>query len=474
MSCKDDTLCSYSPVDGSLCGEYKVSTSEDVNEAVDRAKQAQKGWYYLGIEDRIKVCWEFEQQLHKNSEKLAKAISKEMGKPLWEAKTEVKAAIAKVNHSVNALERTTKKVSDKGEYVSVTDYKPLGTVAVLGPFNFPLHLPNGHIIPALLMGNSVVFKPSDHTPVVGSMMLELWKLAGLPDDVITIVYGKADTGKALCDSGVDGVFFTGSNKVGSSINENLALRGHTGKMLALEMGGNNPLIVWDVELDNFNKAIANVMESAFITSGQRCVCARRLIISNDKKYDYFLDKLVKQTSELTIGHPLDDKHLGTMVSLEAAMKASVSYSALVNRGAEPMLDLSVSEYVNTMVSPGIVNVTDIKRYDEEIFGPLLQVVRVNNLDEAIKEANNTEYGLSAGVLSDCESTWDCCYENLKAGIINWNKPMTGALSENPFGGLGKSGNNRPSAFFASDYCCHPVASLQSKKITMPAFFGYIE
>jgi succinylglutamic semialdehyde dehydrogenase len=400
---------------------------------------------------------------------LAEIIATETGKVLWEAKTEAGAVAGKVDVSIDALKTRRDTTSfEMGELKAVTRFKPHGVVGVLGPFNFPAHLPNGHIVPAMLAGNTIVFKPSEQAPAVGAWMMEKWIEAGLPDGVLNLVQGGRDVGEAICKSSeLDGLFFTGSSRAGAALNQ--ALAADPGKILALEMGGNNPLIV--TETADLKAAAYQTILSAFITAGQRCTCARRLILIENDESKQFVETLVEMSKKLTFGFSDDDPQpfIGTVIS--SAMGKHIletQKQLIITRGAVPLLEMESHRGCDALISPGIVDVTEVsEREDEELFGPLLSIIRVADFDAAIAEANNTAYGLSAGILTDNEDLYRKFIHRIRAGIVNWNRQTTGASGKLPFGGCGRSGNNRPSAYFAADYCSFPVASLESDKLSMP-------
>jgi succinylglutamic semialdehyde dehydrogenase len=426
---------------------------------------------WADIAERIRVLEAFAQQLRSNREALATTISEETGKPRWESATEVDAMINKVALSVRAhAERRATMTSQSAGVTSATRYKPHGVIAVLGPFNFPGHLPNGHIVPALLAGNAVVFKPSEFTPRTGAQIVDLWHAAGLPRGVLSLVQGGRDVGEALVkDSGIDGVFFTGSFAAGRAINR--ALADHPGKIVALEMGGNNPLVVGRVE--DVRAAAYAVVQSAYLTAGQRCSCARRLIVVEDAAPTLFVEAVVAMIQRVRAGLHTDEPEpfMGPVINAAAAEKLLATQQQLIARGAEPLALMEPLRGIPNLLSPGLLDVTDVHQpepEDEEHFGPLLQLIRVPHMQAAIRRANQTSYGLAAGLLSDERTAWEEFYREVRAGVINWNRPLTGASSALPFGGIGDSGNHRPSAYFAADYCSYPVASLESERLTMPA------
>ena len=350
---------------------------------------------------------------------------------------------------------------------SATRYKPHGVIAVFGPFNFPAHLPNGHIVPALLAGNTVVFKPSEAAPLVGQVMVECWQAAKLPPGVINLIQGGRETGELLASHpGIDGIFFTGSFAAGSAINQTLAA--DPGKILALEMGGNNPLVVHKVS--NLDAAAYTIVQSAYVTAGQRCTCARRLIVPDGPHVNPLLDRLGHMTRSIRVGRYTDEPEpfIGPVISDAAAEKILAAQGELRSRGGKVLVELKSPGPRLAMLSPGLIDTTDVKdRADTEVFGPLLQVIRVRDFDAAIREANNTRYGLAAGLLSDDRELWHRFLRKIRAGVVNWNRPTTGASGALPFGGVGRSGNHRPSGYFAADYCSYPVASMESEELILP-------
>ena len=363
------------------------------------------------------------------------------------------------------LQRTGSEFSDSAGLRISLNHRAIGVFAVLGPYNFPAHLPNGHIIPALLAGNTLVFKPSELTPLVGELMVKCWIEAGLPPGVLNLLQGGRNTGELLtANEAIDGVLFTGSSKTGAAIHKQFG--GKTEKMLALEMGGNNPLVVAKVK--NAKAAVYNIIQSAFISAGQRCTCARRLILLRNAENVEILALLKTATKNIKVGVS-DDCFIGPVISNAAAENVMQVAARTMSLGGSEVLAPLRLDPAKPFIQPGIIDVTDIEKIDdEECFGPLLQVICVDNLDEAIAVANNTRYGLSAGLLSDDENDWDNFYERIRAGIVNWNRPITGASGAAPFGGVGASGNFRPGAFYAADYSAYPIASMASGEVELPA------
>ncbi|GAA6171709.1 succinylglutamate-semialdehyde dehydrogenase [Colwellia sp. KU-HH00111] len=463
-------IVSLNPARNEVIWQGKTASPEQVEQAISSARTAFESWSTRSFDERVSIVSKYAELLGENKEALANTIALETGKPRWETLGEVGAMIGKINISLNAYKERTGTVENPmpGAKAFIR-HKPHGVVAVFGPYNFPGHLPNGHIVPALIAGNTIVFKPSELTPKVAQEMLKIWQAAGLPDGVINLVQGEIETGKALAGSKmIDGLFFTGSSATGHLLHQQFA--GQPGKILALEMGGNNPLIVKDVS--DINAVVHDIIQSAFVTTGQRCTCARRLFIEEGEQGDRIIAKLIEATKALTIGYYDDEQQpfLGAMISEKAALGLVAAQQKLLDLGASSLLELKHLEANTGFVSPGIVDVTNIvaKVPDEEYFGPLLKVYRYSDFDEAINEGNNTGFGLSAGLLSDSEDLYNHFFTRIRAGIVNWNKPITGASSAAPFGGIGASGNHRASAFYAADYCAYPIASVEAEKVSLPA------
>ena len=461
-------LAAYDPSTGRETWSGHAATAAEVAIACKAARAAFEAWACEPLEVRVGICNRFRDLLKEHSEDLAALISIEVGKPLWEARTEVTTMANKVDISVQAHHaRTGEALTKVADGDAVLRHRPHGVFGVFGPYNFPGHLPNGHIVPALIAGNTIVFKPSESAPQTAIRTVELWVKAGLPDGVINLVNGARDTGAALAaQPELDGILYTGSHQNGALLHKQFA--GQPGKMLALEMGGNNALVAWDV--GNVDAAVHHTVFSAFVSAGQRCTCARRLIVEDSPKGKAFVDRLVEVASKITIGRydAAPAPFIGPVVSAQVAQRLVQAHDGLVARGGKSLLPMRQIEAGTGFVSPGIVDVTGIDDIpDEEWFGPLLQVIRVSSFDEAVRVANATEYGLAAGLLSDDQSLWQKFLLRARAGIVNWNRPTTGAASTAPFGGIGKSGNHRPSAYYAADYCAYPVASIENGTLEMP-------
>ncbi|MDD1782136.1 succinylglutamate-semialdehyde dehydrogenase [Enterovibrio sp. ZSDZ35] len=459
---------SLNPFNSQVIWQGKAATPAQVESAVAGAREAFFHWKHTTFEERKALVERFAEKVKENSEKIATVIAEETGKPLWETRTEAAAMVGKIGLSLRAYEeRTGERSKDVAGTQAVLRHRPLGVMAVFGPYNFPGHLPNGHIVPALLAGNTVVFKPSDLTPKTAEESLKLWIEAGLPAGVINLVQGGRETGEALAQSkGIDGLLFTGSANTGHILHRQFA--GQPGKMLALEMGGNNPMVISE-QYGELDATAYTIIQSAFISAGQRCTCARRLYIPKGERGDALLTRLVEMTQSIRVGGQFDDPapFMGAQISVRAAEGIIAAQANLESLGGKTLLKAELLH--DAVVSPGIIEVTSITALpDEEYFGPLLQVCRYDSLKQAVELANDTRYGLSAGLVSTDDKEWAYFLDHIRAGIVNRNRQLTGASGDAPFGGPGASGNLRPSAYYAADYCAYPMASMEGSDVTLPA------
>ncbi len=462
-------FASINPATGEKIWQGNAASSAQLEKAMRAARTILGEWMSFSVDEREEYLKKFISKLTAQQDELALVLAQETGKPLWEAKTEITAMIGKFDVSKASYADRCKELSKDLQGVnSITRHKPHGVMLVLGPFNFPGHLPNGHIIPALLAGNTVVFKPSELVPLFSVKMFECWQAAELPTGVINMVQGDAAIGKQLVQHPeIDGILFTGSFATGASIQ--VASLPFPKRILALEMGGNNPLVVY--KPNNIDAAVYHTIQSAFITAGQRCSCARRLIVVKEPLGEKFVQRLIEVTKGLQIG-PYTNKpepFMGPVISKQAADKIEAAYQDWISLGAKVLVPMQRDNPDLAFLSPSIIDCTAIKNApDEEIFGPLLRLTWVHDFDAAIIEANNTSYGLTAGLLGANPNRYQEFFQDIRAGVVNWNRPTTGASSAAPFGGVGKSGNYRPSAYYAADYCAYPVASMEDQTLQLPA------
>ncbi|MFP1795495.1 succinylglutamate-semialdehyde dehydrogenase [Lonsdalea quercina] len=456
------------PLDRQPLWQGAAADAADVDDACAAARAAFPAWACLSLAQRTEVVQRFAQLLDAHKPQLAAVISRETSKPRWETLTEVQSMVGKVAISLRAYEqRTGESVTPMADGAASLRHRPHGVLAVFGPYNFPGHLPNGHIVPALLAGNCVVFKPSELTPQTAEETVKLWHEAGLPAGVLNLVQGGRATGEALAGHAqTDGLLFTGSAHTGYLLHRQLA--GQPEKIIALEMGGNNALIVEDFA--DRDAAVNLAIQSAFVSAGQRCTCARRLLVKRGAEGDAFLQRLISVARSLRVGRwdAEPQPFMGGVISAAAADALMTAQQTLLAAGGKALLPMTRPETNNALLTPGVLDITKATDLpDEELFGPLVCVIRYDDFDEALRIANATRYGLATGLVSTQRALFDRLLLEARAGIVNWNKPLTGASSAAPFGGVGASGNHRASAFYAADYCAWPMASLESETLSLP-------
>jgi succinylglutamic semialdehyde dehydrogenase len=449
-------LVSFEPATGMELWRGAIS---DVDEVVSRARRAWPAWAAQPLSTRMELVRRFANEVRKEADALATTIARETGKPMWEAHSEVESVIAKVEISIRAYaDRTSQRKLDSAlQGTMAVRHKPHGVLAVLGPYNLPAHLPSAHIIPALIAGNVVVFKPSEKAPATGEALARCFHRAGISAAVMQLCIGGPVEGQRLVvHDGIDGILFTGSANTGIAINRKLATR--PDKLVALEMGGNNPLVVWDTP--KLTDAAAIVVQSAFASAGQRCTAARRLIVKASM-YDALIAEVKTLADRIIFGAPFDSPtpFMGPMIDNAAADGLIESFVYLLSHGGQAIKHLVRPDEGLPFLSPAMIDVTTMpERPDVELFGPILQIIKVDDLDEAIAEANATRFGLVAALVGGTPQEYNRFWAQIRAGIVNWNRPTIGPAHAAPVGGVGLSGNHRPTGYYAADYCAYPVSS----------------
>jgi len=461
----DGTIKSFSP---SNTKDHILTASisyDHADQAVEAARKAYLPWARLTVDERKNYLLRLKEVFEARKEDMTIAIARDTGKPKWESATEAAALTSKIditlNHSLKLVAEEHLPNALPG-VEGVIRFKPRGVMTVLGPFNFPAHLPNGHIIPALAMGNTIVFKPSEQTPAVGQMMAQCFEQAGFPPGVVNMIQGDGETGRRLVvHEHVDGILFTGSYEVGLKIKQETLH--HYWKILALEMGGKNATIIWDDA--DMEKAVYETLVGAFMTTGQRCACTSRVLV-HEKIADEFTERFYQAAKKLSIGHWSETVFMGPLIN-EQAVEKYLRFQEIAKReGAESMmrgkaLDL---KHPGHYVTPSINLVKSFEPNSvyqkSEIFGPNVSIYRVNDFDHTLKIVNSSGYGLVGALFTKSQELYQKALLEAKVGLLNFNRTTNGASSRLPFGGMGKSGNDRPSAHFAIQYCAIPVASLE--------------
>jgi succinylglutamic semialdehyde dehydrogenase len=450
---------SRSPADlDDVIGTF-VADASRVDRAVSSAVRALPAWRRTPFAARAALLERYRDALAARREPIALAISRSIGKPLWESRTEADALVAKVNITLTAGQELVRpREVEPGAFVR---YRPVGACAVLGPFNFPAHLANGHIVPLLAAGNTVVFKPSEMAPLVGELIAECLRDAGFAPGVASVLQGNGDTAASLVrDPRVDGVMFTGSTAVGRSILR--ASSEFAGRMLALEMGGNNPaLVLDDADIDYACREIAF---AAFVTAGQRCTAVRRVLVHRSVAQGV-IDRLAFAARNSVVGAPDGPEvFLGPVIN-EAAREEALSlverHSAALDVAA-PLARIEVEGARGYYLRPGVYVGRGALPADLgacEWFAPLVFVEVCDDDEAMIARANDSRFGLAAAVFTGDPSRFRAIADELSAGLVNWNRGTVGSSSKLPFGGVKDSGNHRAAGLYSALYCADPVAEL---------------
>ena len=441
---------------------------EHINHVIESATQGFETWRKLSFEERINFLKKYQEIIRLKKDEIALALALEVGKPLWEAKTEAQALDSKVSVTITDSYERIKKKTIKEVMPKIDGhviYRPLGPSFIIGPFNFPCHLANGQILSALLAGNSIIFKPSEKTIYSAQLMIECFHEAGFPPGVINFINGTGHTaGKITADPRIKGVFFTGSRAVGLKILENT--HKDLNKLVALELGGKNSSIL---HLDtNISHALPELLRACFLTSGQRCT-STSMILVHKKIEDEFIEKFKILTEKIRVGHPLatPEPFMGPLID-DFAEKLYFDFCGYgKNEGAEEILAPKKLDTGNEgyYVSPSIhyAQKPNLKGkfIQEEIFGPNCFFIPYENIEEAIKIANCTNYGLATSVFTRDPEIYQLCLRDIETGLLNLNRSTVGAAARLPFGGLKNSGNHRPAAVSMIDHCVGTVASLET-------------
>ena len=449
-------LISTEPATGAVILEIAEG---DPAQEIAIARAAWPEWAARPLAVRVEALRRFGNVVRARGDAFADLIARETGKPLWEAAGEVESVIGRVEISIAAYSERTASRKLEGALGSRTAlrHKPHGVLAVIAPFNLPAQIPTNIMVPALLAGNAVVLKPSEKVPAIGRFFIECLHAAGVPEGCARFLPGGPETGAALArHPDIDGLLFSGSTRTGMALHRIFA--DMPPRMLSLQMGGNSPIVVWDSP--TIHAAAVICVQSAFLTTGQRATAARRLIV-RDGAHEPLVAEIVKLVNRMVIAEPHSSPapFMGPVIDNDAADHIQERFLDLVLNGGRAITHLQRPIAGRPFLTPGLIDVTDMeKRSDEELFGPVLQIIRVPDFEAALAEANATRYGLAASLVSEQPALYDRFWAGVRAGMINWNRPTTGAPANSPFGGVGLSGNGRPGGYYAADFSAYPVIS----------------
>ncbi len=458
----DGELRTLSPGDqDDLVGVHPTSVSH-VDRAVAAARTAFPAWRRLGEGARRKLLRKYQEVCRKHEDAIAETIAREVGKPIWDARGEARALAGKVDLMLGEGARFTRDQVLE-DLPGAIRHRPHGVVSVIGPFNFPAHLPNGQIVPALLHGNTVVFKPSEKTPNAAVWMARCFEEAGFPPGVVNVVQGGAEAAKALvAHDDVDGILFTGSVAVGRSI---VAANAHRpGRLIALELGGKNASIVLDDA--DVERAARQIAFAAYASAGQRCTATSR-VYATPGIAEALQERLAEAAKAVTVGYPLDEGvFMGPLIDAGSRERLVAAQARAREAGFEAIVAGEVLETVDGhrgwYMQPSLHRAPNsdivVEGYThDELFGPDVALYEVADLEQACALANGTVYGLAAAVFTESEESFEAAADELRVGVLHWNQSSAGASGRLPFGGVGESGNHRPAGILAGTFCAWPQA-----------------
>lgn len=460
MSPSEKSFATENPFTGEKVLEVHPADVAQVDQAVESSHRAFLSWRALSHQARADHLMRLKEALVERKADIGAAITQEMGKVLREGLLEAGACASKIDLTLGEAAQRVADVHPPGLAGGHYTYRPHGVMAVIGPYNFPIHLANGHIIAALMMGNTVVFKPSSVTPLVAQIYTECIDKAGLPKGVFNLLPMTRQAGDRLVTHPkVKGILFTGSWPVGLHF-KRLTLE-DPNKILALEMGGKNSVIVADDA--HLEQVVAEVVTGAFLTTGQRCTGTAR-VICTPRHFDTLTERLAKAAQLIQSQDPSKEE---TFMGPLASRSALRSYRREVEKADQ---DKALKTLVGFREGDGVCGVGAslhlMEHYNpqheylrEEVFGPALTIEKVADLDEAFTRSTHNDYGLSFSLFSESRKNYERALVEVPSGIVNWNRATNGASGRLPFGGVGKSGNHRPAALFAPEYCSYPVASM---------------
>ena len=440
-----DTFKNINPARHSdVVGAFPASGPEDVDNAVQAARDAFKTWSRMPAPARGDILRNIGDLLTERKDKLAFEMTREMGKPFFETKGDVQEAIDTAYYAATETRRLFGKTvpSELPDKFNMSIRRPIGVCGIITAWNFPVAVPTWKMFPALAAGNTVVFKPSEDAPHSGALLVEVFTDAGVPPGVVNLVQGAGGVGEALVSHpGIDAVSFTGSTQTGAKIAETC---GSLHKRCSLEMGGKNPMIVMDDA--NLDLVLDGILWGAFGTTGQRCTATSRLII-HEKVHDEMLTMLVAATKDLRLGYGNEDNvDVGPVINQKAVEKITGYIEIGKQEGAHILIggqqatggDLDDGWFIQPTIFTNVNR--DMRIAREEIFGPVLSVIKISSYDEAVEIANDVPYGLSSSIYTADVATAFRAMHDIEAGITYINGPTIGAEAHMPFGGVKQTGN----------------------------------
>lgn len=445
---------------------------EHVHEAVTSAKRAFQSWKRIPATERIGHVTKYGDLIKQRSEELARAITFEIGKPLWESRAEVQETIDLIKYYAKRGSQTTVEMKIEeadADSAGFVRFMPRGTMAVITPATVPVFASFMHLIPALMDGNTVVLKASKRAPYVGQCLAEICHDSGFPSGVLNVIQGDEELGRRLVGHPeIDGILFTGSFETGTKIRK--AVTSDYWKVLVLDTGGKNAMLVWDDA--DYQRSLKDALMGSLLTSGQRCTSSSRILV-HKKLFDRFVTDFHALAKRCRVDHGAtegdDAPFLGALVS-EEAMENYLRFQGIAVRegGEEIMRGKPLErEKKGFYVSPSIhrIDNPDAKSVYQttEIFGPDVALYCVEDLQQAAEIINLTRHGLCASIYTGARENYLRLADDARVGLLHWNRPTTALAYMLPYGGIKQSGNARPMGSFAGYQCTYPLSSLESEK-----------
>ena len=445
-----------------VLGRFQRSNNEDAVRAIEAARNALDGWASTPAPQRAAILFKALQLMEARGDELARSITIEEGKPIGDAMGEVKRSMNITEYAAGEGRRMFGNTtpSELPNTVAYTSRRPLGVVGIITPWNFPLAIPAWKIAPALICGNTLVFKPASATPMTAVALTKIFEDAGLPPGVLNLVTGPGGSvGNTIVDHpDVSGVSFTGSTEVGTALYTRAT---QTLKKVQAEMGGKNAVIVLeDADMDS---ALGGIVQGAFGSTGQRCTATSRVVVQ-ESVYDAFMTELIERTSKLTVGDGLDPAMDIAPLSSQSQFNTGMEYigigaeeGATIAYGGNPRTegDLDEGYYVEPTIFTNVD--TNMRIAQEEIFGPVLTVFKAADLEEAVSITNNVKFGLSSSIYTMDIPQAFRYIDTVETGIVHVNSPTLGGEVHLPFGGMKESGvGTREQGTEAINFFTEPV------------------
>ena len=445
-----------------VLGRFQRSNNEDAVRAIEAARNALDGWASTPAPQRAAILFKALQFMEERGDELARSITIEEGKPIGDAMGEVKRSMNITEYAAGEGRRMFGNTtpSELPNTVAYTSRRPLGVVGIITPWNFPLAIPAWKIAPALICGNTLVFKPASATPMTAVALIKIFQDAGLPPGVLNLVTGPGGSvGNTIVDHpDVNGVSFTGSTEIGTALYTRAT---QTLKKVQAEMGGKNAVIVLeDADMDS---ALGGIVQGAFGSTGQRCTATSRVVVQ-ESVYDAFMTELIERTSKLTVGDGLDPAMDIAPLSSQSQFNTVMEYigigaeeGATIAYGGNPRTegDLDEGYYVEPTIFTNVD--TNMRIAQEEIFGPVLTVFKAADLEEAVSITNNVKFGLSSSIYTMDIPQAFRYIDTVETGIVHVNSPTLGGEVHLPFGGMKESGvGTREQGTEAINFFTEPV------------------